>query len=407
MNGFYRKTELATIRPPDPLVARCGSCGLLDGCSSPKMPVHGKGRRKILIVGESPGGEEDRANRPFVGKAGQHLRAALDKQGVDLDDDCWTTNANICHPPRNKTPTDKQVGYCRPNLTRAVRDLQPEGIVLLGKNAVRSLIGWLWKDDPGSMDRWAGWTIPCQRLNTWVHPVHHPSYAMRQLEARDTATQMYFEHYLREAFRVEGRPWPDGPPDYASRLRLVHDDREAADAVLLFKRAGRIAFDFETDRLKPDAEGSRIVSCSVSDGETSIAYPWLGEAVRATKELLRSPVPKIAANVKFEARWTRKHLGIEVRNWVWDTVVAAHLIDNRPEVCGLKFQAFVLLGQESYDDSVRPFLKGRDQGGNSPNRVGEIDLRSLLKYNAMDSLLEWEVARVQMERMGMPDGYVR
>ena len=161
------------------------------------------------------------------------------------------------------------------------------------------------------------------------------------------------------------------------------------------------SFDYETDRIKPDGDDSRIVSCSVWwDGEKTIAFPWHGEAIKAMRELLRSPLPKIGCNLKFEDRWTRKILGHRVRGWYWDTMLAAHVLDNRPGVTSIKFQSFVLLGQTSYDDHIKRFLKGAS--GEETNQIDQIDVNDLLLYNGLDSLLQFKVGSKQMELMGYP-----
>ncbi len=410
---LVHELELAPSRKEDKLIPRCGACGLHEHCDSPKMPVWGEGRRKVLVVGEAPGSVEDKEGRPFIFTTGQHLRKALAPLGVDLDRDCWVTNSLRCWPwtwahkeggtkyKKNRTPTELEIDHCRPNLLNAIRELNPEVILLLGNAPVKSLIGWLWKEDPGGIGKWAGWTIPCQRLNAWICPTYHPSYLLR--EENPVLDRMWAKH-LEAAFSLEGRPWKE-VPDYPSKVWRILDPRHASPVLEIMSQGHRpVAFDYETDRLKPDHPDARIVCCSASDGETTIAYPWVGEAVQATRDFLRSPVPKIAQNLKFEHRWSIAQLGCKVRNWVFDTMVAAHVLDNRQGVAGLKFQAFVLLGQESYDDRVKPYLKSQG-GGNSPNKLPEVvregGLNGLLLYCGLDSLLEWEIAQIQAEKLGI------
>ncbi len=67
MNGFMSRLDLAPSAAPEPLLAACGRCGLHRNCLSPKMPAAGMGKRRILLIGEAPGVEEDRRGEPFVG----------------------------------------------------------------------------------------------------------------------------------------------------------------------------------------------------------------------------------------------------------------------------------------------------------------------------------------------------
>ena len=393
MKGFFSDsaftTETKPLRFPE-----CGTCGLYRGCQSPKMEPTGKGRKGILIVGESPGVEEDAKGIQFIGKSGQYLRKVLRKIGIDLEEDCWKTNAVICHPPNNKT-TRNHMRYCQPNLLNTIERLKPTVIIPLGKMATESLIGWLWKEDFGSMGRWVGWRIPCRRYNAWICPTYHPSYALRQ---NDPMLDRTIEDHLRKAFEYEERPAPVS--DYRKKILIYLE----IDRVVTLIGAvssnidsfGPIAFDYETNMLKPDSKNARIISCAIRWKEGCVAYPWHGKAIEATGRLLKSPIPKIAANMKFEDRWTRKEFGHGVRNWHWDTMLAAHVLDNRSSISSLKFQAFVKLGQENYDHHIRPFLKGGEDG---TNRIEELDLKELLLYNGMDALLEYELAMLQMGEM--------
>jgi hypothetical protein len=104
--------------------------------------------------------------------------------------------------------------------------------------------------------------------------------------------------------------------------------------------------------------------------------------------------------MKFEDRWCRAKLGCGVKNFVWDGMLAAHVLDNRPDITSLKFQAFVRLGVGDYNSHIEPFLRSKDKGGNEPNRIREAKLDDVLMYCGIDSLLEFKVARLQMKEMG-------
>ena len=78
-NGGFFTTSRIGLKVSESLVPQCGRCGLLDGCESPKMPVAGQGRKRIMVVGEAPGFNEDKQGIPFVGKAGQRLMRTLTK----------------------------------------------------------------------------------------------------------------------------------------------------------------------------------------------------------------------------------------------------------------------------------------------------------------------------------------
>lgn len=402
--GFFK--ELETVPAAGQPLGRpqCGTCGLHKKCQSPKMPVAGRGQKGILVVGEAPGATEDEQGRPFVGKAGTRLRRELQRVGLDLDRDCWTTNALRCRPPGNATPTDKEIGYCRPYVVEAITELKPRVLLLTGGTPIKSVLGWLLGKAPGGVERWAGFRCPSQRLNAWVCPTWHPSYLDRLEGGRDyPALELWFRRHLAAAAALEGRPWPEGPPDYRGRVRIELDPEKAAKALRRLTTGSPArpwTFDYETDRLKPDHPDARIVCCAVSDGETALAYPWHGAAVEETRGFLRGPLPKIGQNIKFETRWSVKLLGTWVANWVWDAMLAAHVLDNRGGVTGIEFQAFALLGQEPWDQAVTKYLVSKG-GANAPNKVKDCPLDKLLLYCGLDALLEWHVAQKQAGQLGI------
>lgn len=400
--SFFPESKSQAQQTPTPLLPQCGACGLYKKCKSPKMGVNGEGRRKILIVGEAPGANEDDQGVPFIGRAGKYLSEKLRKFDCDLRQDCWITNALICRPPDNKIDDPRAVEYCRPNLLRTLRELQPEVIFLLGSTAMESLLGHLWKEDFKPEFRWRGQRIPNQRLNAWICPTWHPSYLLRsQVGTDNEVVELLFEKHIRQGLELEGRPF-DTVPDYRSQVEVILDGEQAVQRIQRFQQSKRpVAVDYETNMLKPDGAKARIVTCALSNGKDTISYPWHGKAKQATIDFLRSPVPKVAANAKFELRWTRAILKTRIRNIVWDTMLAAHVLDNRAEVSGLKFQAFAHLGQESYDEHIKPYLKGKE-GGNSPNRIRDIPLHDLLLYGGLDALLEWHLAQKQSRQLGVP-----
>ena len=71
--------------------AGCRRCGL---CEAATQTVWGEGPKDaaLMIVGEQPGDREDLEGRPFVGPAGQLLRAAMSDAGADPEL-IWLTNA--------------------------------------------------------------------------------------------------------------------------------------------------------------------------------------------------------------------------------------------------------------------------------------------------------------------------
>jgi len=391
VKGFFEASEVREKDPRPMLLPQCGACKLLKQCRSPLMEVSGEGAMGILVVGEAPGQHEDEQGVQFVGESGQVLRSALSHAGVDLDRDCWKTNALVCRPPKNRKPTQDEINYCRPNLIKTIETLKPRHIIPLGAAATSALLSPLWRENIGIISQWVGWHIPLQKWNCWVTPTYHPSFVLRSKEDKSgKVIKVWFERHLEQALTLSGRPWKK-IPDYPSQVRVIEDPRVAAALIRGFiEKKHPCSFDYETNRLKPDPDNARIVTAAISRrGEETIAYPFLGEAVDATGEFLRSDLPKIGANTKFEDRWTIKQFGHRVNNWVWDGMNNAHILDNRRHVTSVEFQAFVRLGFEPWSYHIKPFLS--NAGLDGLNRIYDIKLTDLLMYGGLDALVEYHV----------------
>jgi len=111
--------------------------------------VVGEGSRgaPLMLVGEQPGDEEDRAGRPFVGPAGRLLRRLLGEAGIDPAG-AFLTNA-VKHfrfefrgkRRMHKTPVQREIDACNIWLRREIERIQPKVIVTLGTTALRAVLG--------------------------------------------------------------------------------------------------------------------------------------------------------------------------------------------------------------------------------------------------------------------------
>jgi len=107
----------------------CSSCELAANCNSP-VPFYGPAPAEICVVGEAPGATEDAEGRPFVGRAGQLIRAALSDVGVDPDSVAWV-NTVSCFP--HGTPSLKHVDACHELKMLQLELVAPSWVLMLGK----------------------------------------------------------------------------------------------------------------------------------------------------------------------------------------------------------------------------------------------------------------------------------
>ena len=416
--GFFNLDQTQSKSRPDGKVYSCASCGLYQNCLSPKMKPHGKGRKRILTLGEGPGETEDARGKQWQGKVGRKLSRVLKSLGVDLFEDCWSINAVNCRPPKNRTPTNYEISCCRSSILALIKEKKPHMIIALGNSAVESIIGHSWKQNIGGISKWRGWTIPDREIGAWICPVFHPSFVVRQSGFPEVETIWLQD--LKNALMCLDKPFPKHRDE---RKGVIHvPDREVVPVLkhITSKYTGDVAFiDYETTGLKPHAFGHRIVCTSISPDPHEV-YVFMGPKTKRTKgalaDFLQSArVGKAASNMKFEHAWGLVRLGAHTQPWVWDTMIAAHVLDNRPGISSIKFQAYVHLGVADYSSHISPFLEGKAPGENPKsenaiNRIFElIDQdggEELRTYCALDSLYEHQVGLIQMKQLGYsPDFY--
>lgn len=373
----------------------CNQCGLYKNVLNPKIEPYGNFKKKIMCIGEAPGEVEDRRGKPWQGKVGTLLQKTLAEFEIDLFEDCLSFNAINCRPPNNRNPEDKELKICKAvYLDKVFEQYQPKLILLFGNAPLQSIIGSRWKKDMPGITSWNGYVIPDRDYKAWIAPLFHPSYVGRS----DRHVHRIWFKNLAYALTYRNLPLP-----------VFHDD--VKDVIIISDLSildridtDLIAFDYETTGLKPYAEGHKIVCASVAVDEHrvySFLIPNERKKLAPFLRLLKNPrIRKMAHNIKFEDTWTKIYFGVQVRGWYWDSMLAAHVIDNRPRTTGLKFQTYVNFGVVDYSSSIEKYLKADDnKNGNSKNKVEELlssgKVDSLLTYCGLDSLYQYRLAEIQ------------
>jgi len=131
--GIEMSTELDQIAER---IRTCVKCPLHEGRMH-AVPGEGHPHAQIVLVGEAPGGEEDRTGRPFVGRAGALLSDILGQLGIRRED-LFITNVVKCRPPANRTPSRTELRACQPYIASQLQVIRPRMVVLLGKTALSS-----------------------------------------------------------------------------------------------------------------------------------------------------------------------------------------------------------------------------------------------------------------------------
>lgn len=138
---------------------------------------------RVMIVGEAPGREEDRAGKPFVGRAGQLLDKMLAAIDLGRDRDpthgVYITNVLPWRPPSNRAPEPAEIAMMLPFLERHIALADPEVLVLMGNTPCQALLGRT------GITRMRGqWA---EVMGRPALPMFHPAYLLRNPAAKREA----------------------------------------------------------------------------------------------------------------------------------------------------------------------------------------------------------------------------
>ena len=147
--GPTEKVHEHDPRSLEELKAKAAACQACELWKNATQTVFGEGRERadVMLVGEQPGDQEDKAGRPFVGPAGALLDAVLNEVGIDRRA-VYVTNAvkHFKWEPRgkrriHKKPSLREVAACKPWLAAEIDLVKPKVVVCLGATAAQSLLG--------------------------------------------------------------------------------------------------------------------------------------------------------------------------------------------------------------------------------------------------------------------------
>lgn len=396
MEGFFTIKETESKTRPDGKIYSCASCGLYRKCKHPKMKPTGNFNKGILNIGSINSFMDDQRGKQWQGTDGHFLANAYAKLGIDLFDDCLNVNAINCFPGDKDVNPDLYVASCRASIIKIIEEYKPSVIMLFGVNAIDSVIGHRWKKDLGDINKWRGWTIPDKDFRAWICPVFHPKDVEEASREVNTIWKADLENGLSKILKKV--------PKYVEPTINIIEDLKPLTKI----KSDIIAFDYETTGIKPHAKGHRIVCCSVAIDENNV-FVFMMPASKSERKpftdlLGNNLISKMAHNMKFEDNWSTVRLRQKVNNWQWDSMIAAHILDNRQGITGLKFQSYVNFGIVDYDSEIAPYLHAEDKDGNAFNTIDKLlaipgGQEKLLTYCAYDSVYEYRLAMRQIKIM--------
>lgn len=348
----------------------CRACPLSAGATN--VCVWGEWRGEpgtLMVVGEAPGGVEDRQGRPFVGPSGRLLDSTLSSLGIE---NYYVTNAVKC--VSSGPPDSQAIRACAGYLDEEIRAIRPKAILALGTTALHRLVG------SGRITEQSGREVWSAAYQCWVLPALHPAAILRAPHReREWRLDLARLSRLGESGHT--------PID----VEIVPPRRSALESLardLLF--ASRVAVDFETVRLPWWHLRFRALTVAFSvDGKRAwvlpLSHPESRFPLGAAVNFLRALTPRLTAwgahNALFDALVWYRLTGL-LPHIAWDSMVDTHLV-SESQPLGLKAQVSFLLGWRDWSIDTRQ----------------EHPLEVLARYTAQDAAACWQLEEYRLEEL--------
>ena len=312
----------------------CVACGLWQTTSlqRPSQP-RGSEEPKLLLIGEAPGPEEDKAGFFFVGPSGAKLDDYLNRLGIEQS---LVRFENIvrCMPKKEdgntRTPEIEEMEWCCGYLFNEIARLDPELLMVFGNTALNVFTGKT--AITKARGRTYEWTHPVTKKVYKVLPTIHPAAVVRgnlQYEVSILADLAYAKELLFGREEKVVYTMLNSLPEIDMVLGEIEAAVEAGDI-------SYVAVDTETTGLNAWAEGARLLcySISVKDAEAyliPVSYsmgPFANdmlaqEGVKSRMRTFLQKVPVTGQNIKFDIKWSRRHANADMPNIVFDTMLAS------------------------------------------------------------------------------------
>jgi DNA polymerase len=112
----------------------------LRGTATNMVFVEGDPACGLLLVGEAPNADADRAGSPFAGPVGAYLELIFRSVGLTRDAICLAPLIPW-RPPGDRPPSPAEIAICLPFFFRMIALIVPRRIVALGPLPARALLG--------------------------------------------------------------------------------------------------------------------------------------------------------------------------------------------------------------------------------------------------------------------------
>lgn len=327
----FRKRKDKTLTEQ---VKACKRCDVRKECKAP-VPGEGDPSALVMLIGESPGGNEDRQGRPFVGYAGYELNGYLQDFAKLNRSQTYITNLIKCHPRADRSPAPEEIRNCWDYLMQEISAIKPTIIATLGKEATQALLGPdidLESHHGLSMDSPWGRVMPC----------YHPAAGMRQTSMMSRIQ----EDFARLGHAIRGYHFSPPIPDVErGSYRRLEGDRPEDVEMLIERLSGAQSVAIDTE-LTPGSPWCLSLAVEPSEAFVILWEPRNKPLFRILQERVTdTSVTTVLHNSLFDLGVLAR-MGITPTR-VEDTMIMSYLLGDEPQ--GLKPLAYRIAGMQMQD----------------------------------------------------------
>lgn len=327
----------------------CEHCPLNDVPGINKVMGRIKGR-SILLVAQSPGPQENEAEKELVGPAGQWLWDELKRVGVSRND-VDIQNAIRCYPAdaaegsystylKMRAPSKEEIHCCSVYTDEALQQSQAKQILVFGQVAAKALFG---RSLPSQK------VFYSEELKAKIYLLDHPSFFVRGYGVGPRIDQFRrtLDTFASDRFALDGDDGKTAAREMSDQFayvrkqdyRLVLNEEQALKAERIIrkyalKKGERISFDIEDDDF---GEEGRKVICTGFSPKPGLSFIFVfrhadqkskdGTAVTAiASRILQNPkIKKTAQHGCTDVTKLKELVGITVEGYTHDSALSEYL----------------------------------------------------------------------------------
>lgn len=358
----------------------------------------------IMIIGQTPGADEFRYNRPFQGHGGTELETMLANVGISRDE-CYLTYVSKRRAPRNnnenlflnykKRQPTVQLEADLANLQQEIEDVRPSIIISLGELPLWALTG------ETGITKWRGSQLSYPLLDgTSAHllPTYSPGQILRMwpwkaITQNDFRRMSRYKEWRSPEYDFILRPNFQQVYDFCADLHRQAEQQPIIVSGDVETRAGHIAcFGIGTSAV-------RALCVPLMDINKADSAYWMeAEEISVVKcfvELFRNPrILWVLQNGTFDDQYFARHWGA-IPHLATDTMLEHHVAWAGDLPKGLDFLSSMYCENHVYWKEDSKFW--------DPRHTPE---EQLWEYNCKDCVKTLEIAHVlasQTKHLGMEE----